>query len=374
MAEESLLVKLKNNRWCFRAFFLWVSYALTVLSLYSSSYFYLFNYQDWASAALTLFSVCLLGPRFAYTIDGGNLKWMAVTVLVLIGLIQGAAYYIFLPNWAFLLTRMCVGMLGGLAVTLIYCTIMVNVVPSAYRDRCCLIGNGYGMLGINFGIMFTSFYIDLSQGYQFNVVPYSCLFVWIAALLISTLKIKFRAPLGVKKWSFDRFFQFTPPRVIGSLSVCSVAVGVMLGEVDDFSWWLYAFLGGLLANYRLHRTRQEYLRPCIEAGYCLTASFLLAIFAYYVNTWYQQFYFLCGIPMGYGLRILWHKGLEYIFYNQKHDMRSTTLSTLFQLTTVGIAVGIALAALFRPIFPWNLLLVALAVGGVTLSLKWYDWK
>lgn len=364
----------KNRSWRFRAWILSCSYALVTIAMFLLLYINRFQYSAWFAAALPGLFVCLLGPNYSRIVDRCNHKRLSILLLLLMGGIQWCSDWCVLPYHLLCLSHILYGIMAGVVILLVYGSMLINVTPSDNRNRICMRAYRYGLGAILFALIYGALAISFVWELNIDLIPYSCCFCWLAAILLLFIRVPFRAPLGAEIWSFDRFLLLEHNRLMILIFICGISMGVILYRIEDFSLWLYVFIGSIiLSKWRLRKKRFGCKYSVLDACKSMIIAFLIMLVTEYLSMWLKPLFFLSGIFLGYGFYVIYIKTLEHIFKVQSHANRSTTLVCISQLTIFGCSLGMCLAMGLSVIFPHYYWLLVIAFYLMFLALKWQDW-
>ncbi|MCD7901600.1 MAG: MFS transporter [Bacteroides sp.] len=142
------------------------------------------------------------GPFYNYLIDTYKRKRLCVLSFSVILLIFVGYYFLNKPVELFVLPLLQGVFLGILISSLL--TIGIDIIPSEKRDSGNLVLGWMSRLGMISGVALGSL---IYLNYSFQTVVVVAIGIGIIALLfLTSIRVSFRAPIGVSILSLDRFF------------------------------------------------------------------------------------------------------------------------------------------------------------------------
>ena len=184
----------------------------------------------------------LSGPFNAYLVDRFKRKHVCVYSILLLSVITVFYGYVSDVRWmiAWLLLQ---GAMFGVALMSMGSTLVIDVTPSRHRDgaNACFTWAGLvGMLaGIVLGIEGGGPFVISSDG----AFMLSACLALVSVVLVSAVRVCFRAPLDVPLLSFDRFLLFRTCLSGLNMMTVPVMLGFLLGTVGYGYTHFYLYMG-----------------------------------------------------------------------------------------------------------------------------------
>ena len=199
------------------------NFCLLVLAnvfLYASVYMLFPVFHRWIQAALecddlhaalitSVFGIApfLSGPFNAYLVDRFRRKHVCVYSILLLAVITMCYGYVSDVRWI-IVWMLLQGAMFGTALMSMGGTLVIDVTPSHHRDRANACFTWAGVVGMLAGIV-----LGINGGLPFVISSdgefmFSACLALVSVLLVSAVRVCFRAPLDVPFLSFDRFLLF----------------------------------------------------------------------------------------------------------------------------------------------------------------------
>ena len=149
----------------------------------------------------------LSGPFNAYLVDRFRRKHVCVYSILLLAVITMCYGYVSDMRWM-IVWMLLQGAMFGTALMSMGGTLVIDVTPSHHRDRANACFTWAGVVGILAGIV-----LGINGGLPFVISSdgefmFSACLALVSVLLVSAVRVCFRAPLDVPLLSFDRFLLF----------------------------------------------------------------------------------------------------------------------------------------------------------------------
>lgn len=283
-------------------------------------------------AVMPLLAAGALGPLYGWFTDGyRRVRTATLSILVQALLTLSLPY---LPSPALHLSvRLLQGAVLGVSLMSVGSVLSINICPSEERGRNTL-----------FMMLFTAFawVVGLLAGSILCTIPgfgqtsgaFAASLMNVAALLlVRSVKIPFRAPLGVSLFSYDRFL--AKGHVWGLLltALSLLPVGLMAGMAS--TPWFFTGMSVGIALKMLCRKRQP--RPLYAALAGVAVSLLYALAG-------QTTGLMADLPMGifagYLFSHLFAAGYTAVSERVLHCERSTASTSIFLATLLGGGLGL----------------------------------
>lgn len=240
-----------------------------------------------AGGGIALFSLAMFfsGPFYSYLIDGYKRKGVyLLSYLIVISILFG---YSIVSSFAWMaLLRIVQGAFFGI-VTTMGSTLAIDVTSSTRRSDGNSRFSWAGRFGMAFGPM--AGVLLIYDGLPMQTVLYTSIGCGFVGVLISSfIIVPFRAPVGAKVVSFDRFL--LPRAWIEALNLLLVSIifGMLLSTINDYATsvnlqnFLIRFFGvigvgffvAMLAN-KFVFTNADYRARVVSGLICILASSLL---------------------------------------------------------------------------------------------------
>ena len=305
-----------------------------------------------AGGVIALFSVgmFLSGPFYSYLIDRYKRKVIYLfAYLIVISMLAGYSVVGTLLWMAML--RFIQGAFFGVATTM-GSTLAIDVTTSERRNdgnsRFCWAGR----LGIAFGPMIGVLLI--SQGFSMQIVLYaSIIFGLLGLVFTSFIHVSFRAPLGAKVFSSDRFILSRAWVEACNLILVAVIFGMLLSTINEYATsvnlqnFLIRFFGFIGVGFLLAMladkfafTSADYRARVVSGLICILAAVLLLMTRVELASMVTAA--LLG-GLGFGLVA---SDFLLMFVGLSNHCKRGTANNFFMLTwELGVAIGIILGCM-----------------------------
>lgn len=279
-------------------------------------------------------SLFIFGPFFNYLVDTYRRKSICLMSLLAITAIVAGYPMVGALLWIVLL-RIIQGVFAGLAMMSLGSTLAIDITPSLRRSdantsiaRCGRVGMAFGPMA---GLLICQVY-----GYEaaFLASASACL---LAAILIFTLHVPFRAPIGSSLCSTDRFFLTKGWLLSVNLILITAILGIILANVHSYLFYLMMASGIVIAIYANSLVFAEAdIRARIVSGLILMVAALLLL-----ATRQEQSAFITGALLaGTGLGLASFHFLLMLIRISEHCQRGTANTTYAFAWEIGVALGI----------------------------------
>lgn len=297
----------------------------------------------WAGLILSLFglSIFLFGPSYSYLIDTYKRKHICIwSFLAVIAVTASYAYVDTLIG--VIVLRILQGAFFGITVMSLGSTLAIDITHASRRSQANNCFAWAGRLGVILGPAVGLF---LFHFYSFEIMLYVSIALGIfGILLISSVHVAFRAPIGSSFFSLDRFWLSK-----GWIPALNMILIASLAGILIISFNLYLFYvwvaGGFIISVFANRWvfKDADMRSQVISGMILIgAAFLLLLNR---NEMAAVITSACLLGLGFGLVTSYFLT---IFINlSQHCQRGTANTTYLFSWEAGIAVGILLGAWFK---------------------------
>lgn len=289
-----------------------------------------------AGWVIALFAVSLFipGPFFNYLVDAYRRKNICVmSLLAVVALVAGYPM-VGTILWVAVL-RLLQGMFSGLAMMSLGSTLAIDITPSLRRSHANASIARCGRVGMAFGPM-VGLLIGQVYGYEMAFLV-SASATLLAALLIFTIHVPFRAPIGSSLCSTDRFILPRGWLLSVNLMLITVILGIILANVSSYLFYLMMAIGVLIAMFANSLVFAEAdIRARIVSGLILMGAALLLL-----ATRQEQSAFITGALLaGTGLGLASFHFLLMLIRISEHCQRGTANTTYTFAWEVGVSLGI----------------------------------
>lgn len=317
---------------------------LPVLSLWlAQSCIGLTSVQTGVVIALSAFAVILLGPFYAYLIDTYKRKYVSVMALLIVAvstlLIPLADTYIEL-----LILRVIQGAMYGLAIMTTGSTLVIDVASSFRRTDANNAFAWFARLSLSLGALTG---IILYQYFDINVVTaVSAGLSVLASILISMIRVPFRAPLDPPVFSLDRFMLLRGWPVAVNILLLASVLGLLLATIHTYEYYVYMMVGFVISLFTaMYLFTPKRMFTQIFVGLSLIGLGVLWTYSVSCNLWMLP----CGaMCVGCGLGLSAYCFLVFLIKLSEHCQRGTANSTYYLSWEIGIACGILLGYSYTP--------------------------
>lgn len=287
------------------------------------------------------------GPFYNYLIDTYKRKRLCVLSFSVILLIFVGYYFLNKPVELFVLPLLQGVFLGILISSLL--TIGIDIIPSEKRDSGNLVLGWMSRLGMISGVALGSL---IYLNYSFQTVVVVAIGIGIIALLfLTSIRVSFRAPIGVSILSLDRFFLPGSWVLFINMILIAFIIGILFPLIHFKTGDLFLLEGWTVPYFAI-----------TIVGYLSSLAF--AKLSFNNNIWKQIVISLLLIVIAISLFILFDQpviqivsafmldlafglitpALLFMFINlSRHCQRSTANITCWLAWEIGVAVGIAVS-------------------------------
>lgn len=287
------------------------------------------------------------GPFYNYLIDTYKRKRLCVLSFSVILLIFVGYYFLNKPVELFVLPLLQGVFLGILISSLL--TIGIDIIPSEKRDSGNLVLGWMSRLGMISGVALGSL---IYLNYSFQTVVVVAIGIGIIALLfLTSIRVSFRAPIGVSILSLDRFFLPGSWVLFINMILIAFIIGILFPLIHFKTGDLFLLEGWTVPYFAI--TIVGYLSSLAFAKLSfnnniwkqIVISLLLIVIAISLFILFDQpviqivSAFMLGLAFG-----LITSALLFMFINlSRHCQRSTANITCWLAWEIGVAVGIAVS-------------------------------
>lgn len=284
---------------------------------------------------LALFAVSLfiLGPFYNYLVD--TYKRMSVYLLSALAVVAILGGYPLVTGiiWIIVL-RILQGMFSGLTVMTIGSTLAIDITASSRRSEANTSVARFGRAGMAFGPMVG---LLVYQYYGFDTVFLTSAVVSVLAmLLVSTVHVTFRAPIGSPLCSTDRFILGRGWVLALNLVLITSVLGLILVTIDSYFFYFLMAVGvmvAMLANSLVFAEAD--VRARIISGLILMGAALLLLTTHVEEAAFAT----SALLMGTGLGLASFHFLLMLIKLTEHCQRGTANTTYAFAWEVGVALG-----------------------------------
>lgn len=299
-----------------------------------------------AGLILSLFALPLffVGPFYSYLIDTYKRKTVCLLSYLFVIAILGGYFIVGSLIWMAVL-RMMQGVLFGITTSM-SSTLAIDITASARRSE----GNVYFSWAARLGMVIGPMIGLLFFRYEgLEVVLYASILLGILGLiLISLIRVAFRAPIGSSLCSLDRFF--LPQGWLPSLNLVLVSFtfGMLLTTINMYTEstqmqdvairFFVLMAGGFILAMIANRTVFVHadLPAKVTSGLILMGASLLL-----VMTHAEQLAFIwAAVLMGLGLGLVASEFLLILIKLTEHCQRGTANTTYLLAWELGVALGV----------------------------------
>ena len=280
----------------------------------------------------------LSGPFNAYLVDRFKRKHVCVYSILLLSVITVFYGYVSDVRWmiAWLLLQ---GAMFGVALMSMGSTLVIDVTPSRHRDgaNACFTWAGLvGMLaGIVLGIEGGGPFVISSDG----AFMLSACLALVSVVLVSAVRVCFRAPLDVPLLSFDRFLLFRTCLSGLNMMTVPVMLGFLLGTVGYGYTHFYLYMG---AGFFVFLPVSRFITLKV-GGRLLNGAGMLLMLAALGILGFPDFghraFGCAGVLAGLGLGLSLYQFLRMMILLPLHCERGTGYHTFQLLWGVGVTAG-----------------------------------
>jgi MFS family permease len=296
---------------------------------------------------LVIGAMLVMGPFYSYLLDTYRRKYMYMLVLIVM---TGIVFSYGIVNNEAELWMLCLaqGMAFGVGAMGIV-TLGIDLTVSTKRNVSCAAFSWWARFGMFGGVVLGTVLYLL---YNFEtVILVSAVLEMVGLFVILTVHVPFRAPIGVKVCSLDRFFllrgwlpmlnlifaAFVPGLFIIP-SISNVRVYDLMGYEMAVPYFAMSSIGFLLSVLliRFIRKKEDVVYMPAIAGLLLVFMAMLAL-AFFVN---DVMWFVSFTMLGIGLGFIAPTFLTMFIMLSKHCERGTGNVTHLLGWEIGILLGI----------------------------------
>lgn len=289
-------------------------------------------------------SIFLFGPLYSYLIDAYKRKYICVwSFLAIIAITVSYAYVNTLTGIIFL--RIFQGTLFGVTLMALGSTLAIDITAAARRSEANNCFAWAGRLGIILGPAIGLF-IFYTQGFEIMLYSSAALGI-LGILLVSSVHVAFRAPIGSPLFSSDRFWLFKGWVPAFNMILIASAAGILIININSYLFYIWVaggFVLSVVANRWIFKDAD--MRAQVMSGMILIGTaFLLLLNRSETAALVTA---ACLLGMGFGLVASYFLT---IFVNlSQHCQRGTANTTYLFSWEAGIALGIIVGAWFKECF------------------------
>lgn len=325
------------------------------------------------------------GPFVNYLLDTYRRKNLCILSIVIM-LVMTVAYYMVSNPVQLMLVSFIQGVCYGIASSALL-TLSIDVTNSADRTKANLMFGRYTRLGMITGLALSGLLFFNTQGglLLFNL---GWRILWITSFVTGVLSIillvmvhvPFRAPIGMKLISCDRFFMPRAWIIVLNVIMLSFVLGILLpfvhlniSDVGMFRQWIIPYISVLFVGFILYFPLYKYhsvtenikQRIIIALSFVLISVVLLLLFDSPVT------YIVSALFMGVGISISTVPFLLMFIELSNHCERSTANSSHLISWQIGIAAGIALSCYLKANMATETTLFRICLFTAALSLIFF---
>ncbi len=301
-----------------------------------------------AGIVLALFAgaMFLVGPFYSYIIDTYKRKDVCMFSFLTVIAIVGGYSLIGCLFWMAIL-RIIQGALFGIT-TATSSTVAIDITSTTRRSEGNIHFNWAGRLGMAFGPMIGLLLFSFSD---LQTVLYASIASGFAGFLcMALIKVPFRAPIGAKPFSTDRFLLSRGWVTSGNLVLISIIFGMLISTINVYAasinlqYVTIRFFGAIGSGFILAMIANRVVfveadfRARIVSGLILIILSLLLLITHYNDISLITSGVLIG--MGFGLAA---SDFLVMFVNlSEHCQRGTANTNYLLAWEVGVGIGVAL--------------------------------
>lgn len=296
-----------------------------------------------AGLVVALFGVSLfvLGPFYNYLVD--TYKRKSICMISLLAIIAVTAGFPLVSGllWMVVL-RILQGIFSGMALMTIGSTLAIDITASSRRSDANTSVARFGRIGMAFGPMI-GILVYQFDGYDALFFA-SALTGVLAMLLVSTVYVAFRAPIGASICSTDRFILPQGWLMAINLILITSVLGILLVTVDSYLFYLSMAMGiivALVANNFVFAEAD--VRARIVSGLVLMGAALLLLATHDGNA----AFITAALLAGTGLGLASFHFLLMLIKVSEHCQRGTANTTYAFAWEVGVALGVLVGCTFK---------------------------
>ncbi|SHF76843.1 Predicted arabinose efflux permease, MFS family [Bacteroides luti] len=301
-----------------------------------------------AGIVLALFAgaMFLVGPFYSYIIDTYKRKDVCMFSFLTVIAIVGGYSLIGCLFWMAVL-RIIQGALFGIT-TATSSTVAIDITSTTRRSEGNIHFNWAGRLGMAFGPMFGLLLFSFSD---LQTVLYASIAAGFAGFLcMAIIKVPFRAPIGAKAFSTDRFLLSRGWVTSGNLVLISIIFGMLISTINVYAASInlqyvtirffgaigFGFILAMIAN-RVVFVEADFRARIVSGLILIILSLLLLI------THYNEISLITsGVLIGLGFGLAASDFLVLFVNLSEHCQRGTANTNYLLAWEVGVGIGVAL--------------------------------
>ncbi len=290
-----------------------------------------------AVMAVSSFTLYLLGPLFSYLVD--TYKRKTVCLLSLLCVIAILAGYFYVASWiGVFIFRLMQGALSGVAYMSMGSTLAVDITHTSHRSRANTCYARFSRMGMALGPatgLFAWYYFGIEA-----IVYLICLFGFAGLLLVSLIRVQFRAPIGVSLFSFDRFFLPRGTLLAINFLLIGFSFGLIFVTMQSFAFYLLLAVGFILAMITNSLVFAEAdTKASIVSGMILLGASFALLCAHSNDTALRT----AAVLMGLGIGMVSYHFLFMFVKLSEHCQRGTANTMYLFSWETGVGMGLATA-------------------------------
>ena len=301
-----------------------------------------------AGIVLALFAgaMFLVGPFYSYIIDTYKRKDVCMFSFLTVIAIVGGYSLIGCLFWMAVL-RIIQGALFGIT-TATSSTVAIDITSTTRRSEGNIHFNWAGRLGMAFGPMIGLLLFSFSD---LQTVLYASIASGFAGFLcMAIIKVPFRAPIGAKAFSTDRFLLSRGWVTSGNLVFISIIFGMLISTINVYAASInlqyvtirffgaigFGFILAMIAN-RIVFVAADFRARIVSGLILIILSLLLLI------THYDEISLITsGVLIGLGFGLAASDFLVLFVNLSEHCQRGTANTNYLLAWEVGVGIGVAL--------------------------------
>nr|WP_320038785.1 MFS transporter [uncultured Bacteroides sp.] len=301
-----------------------------------------------AGIVLALFAgaMFLVGPFYSYIIDTYKRKDVCMFSFLTVIAIVGGYSLIGCLFWMAVL-RIIQGALFGIT-TATSSTVAIDITSTTRRSEGNIHFNWAGRLGMAFGPMIGLLLFSFSD---LQTVLYASIAAGFAGFLcMAIIKVPFRAPIGAKAFSTDRFLLSRGWVTSGNLVLISIIFGMLISTINVYAASInlqyvtirffgaigFGFILAMIAN-RVVFVEADFRARIVSGLILIILSLLLLI------TYYNEISLITsGVLIGLGFGLAASDFLVLFVNLSEHCQRGTANTNYLLAWEVGVGIGVAL--------------------------------
>ena len=301
-----------------------------------------------AGLVLALFAgaMFIVGPFYSYIIDTYKRKDVCMfSFLTVIAIVAG--YSVIGSMLWIAVLRLLQGALFGIT-TATSSTVAIDITPSTRRSEGNISFSWAGRLGMAFGPMIGLLLYSYSD---LKTVLYASIASGVVGILsLAMVRVPFRAPMGTKVLSTDRFLLYRGRVTAGNLVLVSIIFGMLISTINVYAisvnlqYATIRFFGAIGCGFILAMVANRIVfveadfRARIVSGLILIILSLLLLITHYE----EVSLITSGVLIGIGFGLTASDFLEMFVNLSEHCQRGTANTTYLLFWEAGVGIGVAL--------------------------------